>query len=50
MVVTGRLLVRRDRIFAVAPWIIAGGVIGFVLALIIGFYTLADLPRLRRRY
>ena len=26
---------------------IAGGVIGFVLALIIGFYTLADLPRLR---
>jgi predicted PurR-regulated permease PerM len=26
---------------------IAGGVIGFVLALIIGFYTLVDLPRLR---
>jgi predicted PurR-regulated permease PerM len=27
---------------------IAGGVIGFVLALIIGFYTLADLPRLQK--
>ncbi len=26
---------------------IASGVIGFVLALVIGFYTLADLPRLR---